>query len=111
MPRIKEKWREDEREIAELIWCAAHLHHILAPSTVQEESVTLDRGESQEKEREEDTLPIPEDKDSTFPKPMGRNYHPPQKLLMLVLRLLFLYPKPETSVKRCYHWLDESPGA
>ena len=53
MPRIKEKWWEDEREIAELIWCAAHLHHILAPPTVQEESVTPDRGESQEEEQED----------------------------------------------------------
>jgi formylglycine-generating enzyme required for sulfatase activity len=67
MPRIKEKWREDEREIAELIWCAAHLHHIITPSTVQEESVTPDRGEFQGKEPEKDTLPTPEDKDSRIP--------------------------------------------
>ncbi|MGK7924882.1 MAG: SAV_2336 N-terminal domain-related protein [Spirulina sp.] len=32
----KEKWWEDEREIAELIWCAAHLHRILAPPSSRE---------------------------------------------------------------------------
>ncbi len=67
MPRIKEKWREDEREISELIWCAAHLHHIITPSIVQEESVTPDRGESQEKEQEKDTLPTPDERDSRIP--------------------------------------------
>ncbi|MEC4813225.1 MAG: SAV_2336 N-terminal domain-related protein [Scytonema sp. PMC 1069.18] len=27
----KDKWWEDETEVAELIWCAAHLHRIIAP--------------------------------------------------------------------------------
>ena len=72
MPRTKEKWWEDEREIAELIWCAAHLHHILAPQADQEESVTEESvtpngGESQGKEPEEDTRSTPEDRDSRTP--------------------------------------------
>ena len=29
MAEERDKWWEDEREIAELIWCAAHLHHII----------------------------------------------------------------------------------
>lgn len=27
----KDKWWGDEIEVAELIWCAAHLHRIIAP--------------------------------------------------------------------------------
>ncbi|AUB42335.1 Formylglycine-generating enzyme, required for sulfatase activity, containings SUMF1/FGE domain [Nostoc flagelliforme CCNUN1] len=31
----KDKWWEDETEIAELIWCAAHLHRIIAPPSLK----------------------------------------------------------------------------
>jgi formylglycine-generating enzyme required for sulfatase activity len=37
----KEKWWGDEREVAELIWCAAHLHRIIAPPTPKD----VERGE------------------------------------------------------------------
>jgi hypothetical protein len=59
MPRDRERWFEDETEIAELLWCAAHLRNIISlPLDQQEgsegtsaqgaEGDTENRGESRE---------------------------------------------------------------
>ncbi|RCJ18466.1 serine/threonine-protein kinase pkn1 [Nostoc minutum NIES-26] len=37
-----EKWWGDETETAELIWCAAHLHHIIAPPSLKSVEPTED---------------------------------------------------------------------
>ncbi len=87
MAGVKDKWWEDERETAELIWCAAHLHRIIAPLSLKgferaEDLRLSDGGSPAEKSLEDSRKPKPLTDEETEPRTPIATYpknfdHPP----------------------------------